>query len=79
MAKQLAGEILILGAKQSCIGYLLRLRIKIKHLSVKTFTWERLEKSEGEAVAREAADSYSRDDQNTGPMLWADHKRCKEQ
>lgn len=48
MAKQLTREMLILGAKQSCIGFLLRLRIKPKHLSVKTFTLESLEKSEGE-------------------------------
>jgi len=48
MVEQLTGEMLILGAKQSCRGYLLRLRIKSKHLSVKTFTLESLEKSEGE-------------------------------
>lgn len=48
MAKQLTREMLILGAKQSCIGFLLRLRIKPKHLAVKTFTLESLEKSEGE-------------------------------
>lgn len=47
MVKQSTGEMLILGAKQSCIGYLLRLRIKPKHLSVKSFTLESLEKSEG--------------------------------
>lgn len=48
MAKQLTGEMLILGAKQSCTGYLLRLRIKSKHLSVKNFILESLEKSKGE-------------------------------
>lgn len=34
MVKQLTGGMLVLGAKQGCIGYLARLRIKLKHLSV---------------------------------------------
>lgn len=48
MVKQLTGEILILYSKQSCKAYLLRLRTKPKHLSVKAFTLESLEKSEGQ-------------------------------
>ena len=48
MAKQLTGEILILSAKQSCIGYLLRLRMKTKYLSAKTSTLESLEQNEGD-------------------------------
>lgn len=34
MVKQLAGRMLILGAKRGSTGYLLRLWIKLKHLSI---------------------------------------------
>lgn len=43
MAKQSTGEMLILGTKQSCTGYLLRLRIKVIN-----FILESLEKSKVE-------------------------------
>lgn len=52
MVKQLTGEIIILGAKRSCIEYWLRLRIKPEYLSVKTSTLENQEKNEGKGGLR---------------------------
>lgn len=62
MVKQFTGRMLILGAKQGCIGCLLRLRIKLKHLSIQ-FRKSEIKCDKGRAW--EAAASYSTDDQNT--------------
>lgn len=52
MVKRLTGEMIILGAKQSCRDYWLRLRIKPKYLSVKISTLENMEKNEGKGGLR---------------------------